>query len=638
MSGFAGIVRFDGSSALPRDLAALAAGLEACGIGRARTWRGGSAGLVFRPRIFTPQDLRDRQPLETADGGALLFDGRLDAREDLAPALGRRFDPDLPDSAWVAAAIERWGCAAPARLIGDFALAWWDEAGQRLLLARDRVGQRSLYYHRGKGFLAFATTLRALLALPEVPRALDDLGLADFITLNPFNATGTIYRDIQRIEPAHATVFDRDAARSERYWSLDAVPAIRLPRDSDYVEAARDLLDRAVACRLRTPDPIVSMTSGGLDSAGVTATASRLAAPEPVYGLTAVPSETFAGPVPDGSYGDERPYVAALGAHHPNLVIETLSLSGPEAIEQDARALFAVSAQPLRNVHGVAWLGPVFRRAAALGATTLLVGDFGNMSLSYDGSGLLDDMRAQRRWLALARTVWTTERSHGRSPWRPLARHFVPQQWQPRTDPSEDAGYARYSAINPAFAGAIGLDRHFAAVGFEPGRRRLTGGYPARLRRMLEGSAIASDGRAALRAIHGLDLRDPLADSRLIEFCSAIPADQFLRDGQTRWLARRVLADRLPPEIVENRRRGAQCTQWFERLDQRSDRIADDIARLANSPIASRVLDVPRLQALAANWPVDSAAAQRQSNDYRFVLARGAHVGEFVRWVEGANA
>lgn len=638
MSGFAGLFSFDGAPVLPQRLAALATGLEACGIGTARTWRSGAAGLVYRPRIFTPQDVRDRQPLEIARGGVLVFDGRLDAREELADALGRPFDPDLPDSAWVAAALERWADAAPARLIGDFALAWWDETRQRVLLSRDRTGQRSLYYHRGKGYLAVATTIRALLALPEVPRALDDIGLADFVALNPFNATGTIYRDIHRIEPAHVTVFDRDTIRSERYWSLEAVPKIRLRRDTDYVEAARHLLDQAVASRMRTPGPIVSMTSGGLDSAGVTATAARLATPAQVYGLTAVPAEGFAGPVPDGKYADERPYVAALGNHHANLTIETLSLSDPETVEQDARSLFAVSGHPLRNVHGVAWLGPVFRRAVALGATTLLVGDFGNMSLSYDGSGAVEEMRAQRRWLSLAHAVWKTARSTGKSPWRPLARQFVPQRWRSPSERGGETGCAHYSAINPAFATAIDLATHFERLGFEPRQMRPAGGYAFRLRRTLEGSAIASDGRSALRAIYGLDLRDPLADSRLIEFCSAIPEDQFLRDGKTRWLARRVLADRLPDTIVENQRRGVQCPEWFERLGQRRERIAEDVASLASSPTASRVLDVARLQALAANWPVDSAAAQQASDDYRFVLARGAHIGEFVRWVEGANS
>jgi asparagine synthase (glutamine-hydrolysing) len=200
-----------------------------------------------------------------------------------------------------------------------------------------------------------------------------------------------------------------------------------------------------------------------------------------------------------------------------------------------------------------------------------------------------------------------------------------------------DAGWHHYSALDPAFAAQARLTDHFARLDFDPAARQSRGGYRATLCRVLQGQNLAADGRSALRALTGLDLRDPLADSRLLEFCAAIPGDQFLRNGQTRWLARRVLADRLPPMIIENRRRGAQCPEWFDRLDARRDRIARDIAGLENSPTASRVLDIARLKALTTDWPSDPAQAMRQGDAYRFVLARGAHVGEFIRWVEGAN-
>ncbi len=597
--------------------------------------RGEGFGIVFRQRILSPQDLGDLQPRRHADDGqTIVFDGRLDDRENLARALGEPFHSDQPDSLWCAKAFEKWGGDAPSRLLGDFALAHWDARLRRLTLARDRTGQRSIYYHRRGSLLVFATTLRAMLALAEVPRVLDEIGLADFLALNPFDQVGTLYRDISRVPPAHACTFEREFAQSRQYWQLDLDKKVRLGCDADYVDAARTLLDRAVERQLRILGPIAVMTSGGLDSAGVAATAARQANPETVYAFTAIPAPgSSISPAP-GKYGDERPYVAALLAMYANLRIETVAAIDPEPIETDARSIFAQTALPMRNVHGVAWFGPAWRRAAELGAKTLLTGDAGNMSLSYDGLSHIDSLREDGRWAAWAASVWQVARMRGASPVRALARSLVPRRRLPH---GASAGWQHYSALDQGFAAEINLAGHFAEHRFDPAQPRLKGSYAERLSRMLEAGSLAGDGRSALRALTGLTMSDPLYDTELLQFCASIPEEQFLRHGQTRSLARRVLSDRLPTAILTNLRRGEQIPEWFDRLDDRRDSLIADVERLARSPIASRVLDVDRLKALVSDWPSDVEAAHAHVDAYRFALARGVHVGQFIRWVEGAN-
>ena len=631
MSDFAGIFNFDGSPISDESLSALSVCLSSSNALRPRMWRASSVGLVHVKRILSPQDAFDFQPRPFANSQhTLLFDGRLDERGGLARSLNRQFDPDRPDSAWVAEAIDRWGEGAPEKLLGDFAYAHWNEQNRILTLVRDRIGQRSLYYHLGSKFLVFSTTIRALLALPDVPRELDETGLANFLALNPFDPVRTLYRGVMRVPAAHSLMFSEGRCHPRRYWQIDPSRRLNYARDEDYTEAARELLYNATKDRLRIVGPPVVMTSGGLDSSGVAATAARITSPETVFGLTAVPPEDFQGLNKTGKYSDERSYVRALEAMHDNLRIETVSPGASEPIEDDPRSLFALTGMPMRNVHGVAWFGPAWRRAAALGASTLLTGDFGNMSLSYNGSQRLEALRAEGKWGSWAAEVGQFARIHGLSPWRMLVRQLMPPRPKPR-------GWAQYSSLNEAFASEINTDEHFASCGFEPGQTRLNGDYSSQLVRILEAGSLSSDGRSALRILTGLTMSDPLADTRLLEFCAALPPDQYFRRGQARWLARRVLADRVPSIIAENTRRGEQCPEWFARMDLRRDEISKDIERLESSLATSRVLDVDRLKALVKTWPSNSRAAEARVDDYRFVLARGVHVGQFIRWAEGTN-
>ncbi|PTS72531.1 asparagine synthetase B family protein, partial [Sphingomonas sp. HMWF008] len=89
--------------------------------------------------------------------------------------------------------------------------------------------------------------------------------------------------------------------------------------------------------------------------------------------------------------------------------------------------------------------------------------------------------------------------------------------------------------------------------------------------------------------------------------------------------------------ILHERRTGVQAANWFSAMEQRRATIRSDVERLESSPLARQMLDLPRLKALAEGWPSDAAGAQARAREYRLVLARGLHMGAFIRWVEGGN-
>jgi asparagine synthase (glutamine-hydrolysing) len=140
-----------------------------------------------------------------------------------------------------------------------------------------------------------------------------------------------------------------------------------------------------------------------------------------------------------------------------------------------------------------------------------------------------------------------------------------------------------------------------------------------------------------ITAYYGFEIRDPLGDPDLTEFCLAIPREHYLLGGVQRSLARRVLADRLPPALLAERGYGQQNPEWFARLSAQRESFAADIERLANVPLAADMLDLPRLKQLIDTWPTDAETAQARRFDYQVLLTRAVQTGRFIRWATGGN-
>ena len=201
---------------------------------------------------------------------SLVADVRLDNRDELTDAL-RIPAPQartLCDAAILLAAVERWDESCLERLVGDYAFAAWDGVRQRLLLARDPLGHRPLHYHRGNNFFAFASMPKGLHALPEVPYAADEERVAEFLVLMPETGPQSFFLGIERVEPGHLSPSRQNGLATRRHWQPSR-RRIALPRPEDYSEALRDLLDKAVSCRLRGTGDVGAYLSGGLDSGAV---------------------------------------------------------------------------------------------------------------------------------------------------------------------------------------------------------------------------------------------------------------------------------------------------------------------------------------------------------------------------------
>jgi asparagine synthase (glutamine-hydrolysing) len=207
---------------------------------------------------------------------------RIDARGELIEKLkGKRngasaVSLSTPDAELILHAYDAWGDACVEHLLGDFSFAIWDAPRKRLFCARDHMGVKPLYYAHLSSCIIFSNTLDCVRQHPDVSNRLNDLAIADFLLfdMNRDPAT-TSFADIQRLPPAHFLECEQGKLSIRRYWELSVTTPIHYSRDEEYVERFRELLDTAVADRLRTQSVGVLM-SGGLDSTTVAASAQRL--------------------------------------------------------------------------------------------------------------------------------------------------------------------------------------------------------------------------------------------------------------------------------------------------------------------------------------------------------------------------
>jgi asparagine synthase (glutamine-hydrolysing) len=646
MSAFAGLVALDGRSLDRRAEAFAASAVMALRGGRTVTRRLDGALFVLR----APSGGSGDAHASTGSDGRALFASlaRLDNREELGDALG--LAPvelaQVSDAALIRRMNERWGDAGVARCLGAFAFALWDADAHRLTLGRDCLGNRALFYYHGPEFVAFATSVGALLALPGVPREIDETALANFMVINNREKRRTFYRGIDRVPSRTLVTIDRKGSRHRQYWAPNLDAAGPYLREEDYVERARELFDLAVASAMRGLPRVAISASGGLDSSAIAATAARLNLAESITCFCLVPPADTRIDLGPFRYLDERAKVEALARMHPRLDVRFIAPERMHALTEDDTGFFARTSLPAHGPTALAYGFHLNDAITGAGHRVSLIGSFGNFGLGWWGSLSLVTLLRTGKWATFLHELRAVARQSNRGPPRAFAADVL-MPTMPRAlrrltyllrgrDPDS---VAHYSALNPAFITETGLAREWRAQGFDPwfGPRDWNA-VRMRVHRMFDHNQNARDMRAMSAESYGYEVRDPHADRRLLEFALSVPEPLYRRDGIPRSFARKVFADRLPREIVDERLRGANTPTWFRFLDARRQDIAADIDRLEASPTARRLIDLPRLKRLMAQWPKDEDTAEKRRDEFRLALARGVHVGRFVRWVEGGNA
>lgn len=629
MSAVFGLLRRDGAMVAPRDLRRMAAALRHFARDGSETVVLGELGLGVCWTILRESDRPDCQPVDAeASPVTLVASARLDARAELGSALG--IDAAevlrLPDSALILRAYLRWGDDFAAHLLGDFVVALWDQRRRRLVLVRDHMGQRDLFYHLGEGILAFSPDIAGLWALAEVPHALGDAMLCRALTHDFTSAPGaTLFDGISSLAGGHMLIAESGRPPVIRcYWEPEADPA-HLGRDEAYyVDAFASVLGDAVATRLTGLSHWPGLLlSGGYDSSAIAglARAPLEGAGHRLIAAASVMPRDYAGTIRHGGR-----WVDLCERDMPWLAVRRVTREGLDPVAGIARRMGErqLPPSPYDAVNDA-----LRAELADAGVRLAMDGHGGDYTLTPLGAGALP------RWLRSGelRRFWREWRAHRRMTGRSVAttmRHDVlpgllpwwMQRWRVRRSRRWQglpvrAGFVEQVAQPP---------RHES-----PGPIDMRGRMVATLDLVRHGS-----GSAAAYARHGLVLTRPFHDKRVVELALAIPQDLYVKDGRNRYLACAALRDVYPAEFQQRSRSRDDLFPDFQAAIHRvKPSIMEDLARMeASAPLAA-MIDFPRLRALLdARSPDDHKSgweAETQAAMNAYAIAR------YVEWFRRDN-
>jgi len=532
---------------------------------------GASLGFVHSPGgrnsgLFT----------DAASGWTWVGNARLDHRDELL--LAHHLPASLSDSALAFHVFLRYEINCLNRLHGDWQFAAWNARTRRLIVARDPFGSAGLYFHHSPGRFACAGHIDAVLACPGVPCRVnwDHLGLAICSLANQTTDTG--YHGIHRLAAGHALEVTTQTCHSFCYWNVQASVEPRRGSLEDLQQEFEASFRSAVESRVQSALKPASTLSGGLNSGAVTAVAARslLLSGARLRAFTSVPAFPPSSKLDPSCIFNEGPAAAAVAHWHPNL--DHHLIAAPDRCPIAALERFVnITASPRANANAV-WLLALMEEAQAYGHHSLLHGQGGNATLSWQGPPSLRS-RIKASLLNLTR-----QGCHHRGAWR------------------------RFSLLRPFL-----LDtHHLTPLLLDAEHTYRTHGDL----RQFSLQAMSNDSGflwTSLTAAYDLSPLDPTVDPRFIRICLSLPP-HFFNDRQP---ARRATEALLPDMVRLSRRRGLQSADFPQRFAASLPAALAVLDRFARQPDISEALDLPRLRKLvhrhaSSDPPANRAVASAQ--------------------------
>ncbi len=214
------------------------------------------------------------QPYVSDSGNVLMWDGRLDNREELLGVVGMQVDDNRSEAAIVSACFEKWGTDCFQKLLGEWTLAIWIERKQELILCRDFIGTRHLFYSRNANQVAWCSLLSALVGLDKQHKISEEY-VAGYLAFAP-DAHLTPYEDIKAVPPGSFVIYRNSSTSIVSHWSFKRRQDLRYRDDKQYEDHFRELFRVAVRRRMQTDRPLLAELSGGLDSSSVVCMADEI--------------------------------------------------------------------------------------------------------------------------------------------------------------------------------------------------------------------------------------------------------------------------------------------------------------------------------------------------------------------------
>lgn len=546
---------FEGQPPAPDYVEKVSAILAPFGPDSSESYSKGGVGILYRAFRTTKESHRETQPHISVSGAVITWDGRVDNRAELITELRESVTTDSTDVEIVAAAFERWGDKCLGKLIGDWALSIWNPNDRSLILAKDLIGMRHLYYSIDKDQVTWSTILDPLVLFAGKAFAICEEYIAGWFSYFPA-AHLTPFVGIHAVPPSSSVLLRPGKHVVREYWDFDPGKRIRYHTDAEYEEHFRSVLFTAVQRRLRSDRPVLAELSGGMDSSSVVCMADLVIARN-----TETPRvDTISWYDDSDPNWDDHLYFPKVEAKRgrPGWHID-LGAQKQRGVGQQRTpnpdfesARFAVT--PFASSNLPQLFNQYVEHVNSKGYRVVLCGLGGD---SVTGSGVptpipeLQDLLAKARLFVLAHQLkaWAVKMRKSRIPllWEAV-RGFLPLVL---------AGVATDMRSAPWLETQF-VRRNHTALCCYPSRVSLFGALPSLQHNT---SSLAGERRLLASGYPGpellRELRCPYLDRDFLEFMYTVPRQQVVRVGQRRSLMRRALVGIVPKEVLNRRRKPA---------------------------------------------------------------------------------
>lgn len=563
MCGIAGVLYFDGRPADERLLTAMAETIRHRGPDASGVQAFAGVGLAHRRLSIIDLSALGAQPMSTTDGAlSIVFNGEIynfrELRQELE-ALGHTFRGQS-DTEVILAAWRQWGEASIAKLDGMFAIALYDVANRRLVLARDRTGKKPLYVYQDDEKVVFGSELKAILAHPRVDTTMWAEAVPQFLTHGYVPTPFTFYERIRKLRPAHVEVFEpgQRTARSFQYWEYplgNELPA----NDLREVEArVRELFFAAVKKRLVSDVPLGAFLSGGVDSTLVVGAMAQ-ASSKPVKTF----SIGFEGHPAWDETGWAKMVAERYGTEHTEFKVK------PESFDLIDKLAWHYD-EPFGDSSAIPTY--IVSKLTREKVTVALTGDGGDELFAgyprFMGAVLAEKIPQPARWAARQAVRWLPHGQEHQSVFE-RGRRFAQQASRQLPDrlrnwvsvfPEDDLA----RVLRPELRNRAQLSRSYEeAFAQAHGAQTLNQVLFVNARTYLLDDLNVKMDRASMAA--SLESRAPFLDTQLTEYVSRLPGHLKLRGVTTKWILKRALTDLLPEEIVTRKKMGfgVPLGAWF---------------------------------------------------------------------------
>lgn len=509
--------------------------------------------------------------------------GRVDNKKELGSYLNTA---SISDYELLGLAYLKWGKDAPNYILGDWSFAVFDTFEKELFIARDHHGYTAIYYMQHGNTFHFSSNINYLLNLKS--KKLNERKLVQKIChwQTHLNNEETDFEGVYTLLAGHNLSFKNGKLKVSKYWFPENVSPRHYKNQQDYFEELREIFKEAVACRLIGEKPVAAMLSGGLDSGSVASMAAYILKTEksPLTTFSHVP--LFRDKVSNNAknrFSDETDYILATAGFHTNINPILLNSDYISPIT-GIKTFLEVNEEMIHGASNAYWMVDIFKSASEAGFGAILSGENGNGAWSNAG---------------LTYLLPFTHPFYLHHPKR-LIRKLVDPIYTRFKNNGNDAGYAE-NFLQNSFVNNHILEKYDILEYNSQNNRGLgSNKFNSAKHAMLNLIELARFGRCAnggnVSNYFNIEMRDPTADVRLLEYCLSIPNEVFISDkGVKRNVVRQTMSGIMSPKTLNEKRIGLQSADILFRLLKHSEEVDETLVTLSKNSAFCYMYDIDRI-------------------------------------------